>query len=75
MTPPRVSVSRDRESLLLQGALGEVETFPSVWLRDSSSHPDTTDPVSLGRTLLMEDLDTDVKISKVNFPGLIFTLN
>ena len=43
--------------------------FPSVWLRDNSTQPDTTDPVSHGRTLLLADLDPEVKINKVIFPG------
>ena len=44
---------------------GRREAFPAVWLRDCSSSPDTTDPVSLGRTFLLKDLDTDIRIEKV----------
>ena len=63
---PSVTVSPAGDSLVLEDSDGRRETFSSVWLRDCSDHPDTRDPVSLGRTLLLKDLDTDIKIEKVN---------
>ena len=63
---PSVTVSPAGDSLVLEDSDGRRETFSSVWLRDCSDHPETRDPVSLGRTLLLKDLDTDIKIEKVN---------
>ena len=60
------SIGLDGKSLDLDWGQGKVTQLSSVWLRDNSPHPDNIDSVSWGRKLLMSDLDTGVRVAKVN---------
>ena len=64
---PTCTIGADGSHLKVSwGTDGVTSHVPAVWLRDNSPH--AMDSVSLGRTLLMGDLNLDVRIDQEKFP-------
>ena len=67
---PKCAIDAEGSHLEITWRTGSINTtsqVPAVWLRDNSPH--AIDAVSFGRTLLMADLELDVRIDQEKFPS------